>query len=184
MASKVYSRDMIIKKAFQLSLEKGIFSISMRGVARKLGCSVMPIYDSFDSKEELIEELSNYAINETFRDFYADNFTERHLMMLEFGLKFPKFYLDFVKLNVMNKANDEMFENLIAIMKNDSRMKDLKTVDLLNINGQVEMFIVGVVYVYSLKGKVSDALVGDLKEATRKFIYNFIKGYVESKNNS
>jgi hypothetical protein len=84
----------------------------------------------------------------------------------------------------MNKANDEMFENLIAIMKNDSRMKDLKTVDLLNINGQVEMFIVGVVYVYSLKGKVSDALVGDLKEATRKFIYNFIKGYVESKNNS
>lgn len=181
MATKVYSRDMIVKKAFQLSLEKGIFGISMREVARKLGCSVMPIYDSFDSKEDLIEALSNYAIKETFRDFYCDTFTERHLMMLEFGLKYPKFYLDFVKLNVDYRAEEDLIGTLIRIMRKDERMKDLGELDLYKINGQVEIFIVGVIYVYSLKGKMTEELVNDLRYATTKFIHNFIDGYVKNK---
>ena len=99
-------------------------------------------------------------------------------MMLEFGLKYPRFYLDFVKLNVKYKANDELLDNLIKMMRYDSRLKHLSVADLLNINGQVEMFVVGVIYVYSVNEKYSEEILRDLKEATKTFIFNFIKGYV------
>ena len=60
MAKKLYSRDIILKPAYALSFEKGMEHITIRQIAKELGCSVMPIYESFDSKEDLINELSTF----------------------------------------------------------------------------------------------------------------------------
>ncbi len=178
MATKVYSKSAILEATFQLSLQKGFEAISMRMIARKLGCSVMPIYDSFDSKEDLIKELSLFAITEAFEAIQSENFIERHLKLLEYGLTYPKFYMDFVKINRNYQASEELVYNLIKSMRKDPRLETLKTMDLSMINGQIEVFIVGVVYMYSLQGSVSEEKKTALLQATKKFINEFIDGFV------
>ena len=177
LAKKLYDRELIIQKAFDLALNKGIYSLSMRMIARELGCSVMPIYDSFDSKDDLIFALCDYAITSTFQDLQQYDFVERHLRMLEFGLKYPKFYLDFVKLNKVHSKDEDIFANLVIMMRKDQRIKHLSALDLFKINGQIEIFIVGVIFVNSLKSNIDDIMIGYLKEATVKFIDDFINGY-------
>jgi AcrR family transcriptional regulator len=49
-----YSRETIIEAAFEIAREEGLSGISTRAVARRLGCSVAPIYQNFATVDELI----------------------------------------------------------------------------------------------------------------------------------
>jgi AcrR family transcriptional regulator len=49
-----YSRETIIEVAFEIAKEEGLSGISTRAVAKRLGCSVAPIYQNFAAVDELI----------------------------------------------------------------------------------------------------------------------------------
>jgi AcrR family transcriptional regulator len=49
-----HSRETIIEAAFEIAREGGISAISTRAVAKRLGCSVAPIYQNFATVDELI----------------------------------------------------------------------------------------------------------------------------------
>lgn len=53
----VFSRGQIIDAAFELIRERGWREVSTRAIAKKLGCSTMPIYSHMRSVRELQEEL-------------------------------------------------------------------------------------------------------------------------------
>ncbi|MDF1541529.1 MAG: TetR/AcrR family transcriptional regulator [Anaerosomatales bacterium] len=48
-----YDRDTIVEAAFEIAKEGGFSAISTRAVARRLGCSVAPIYQNFATVDEL-----------------------------------------------------------------------------------------------------------------------------------
>jgi len=49
-----YSRETIIEAAFEIAKEEGLSGISTRAVAKRLGCSVAPIYQNFATVDDLI----------------------------------------------------------------------------------------------------------------------------------
>ncbi len=49
-----YDRDAIVDAAFAIAKEGGFAAISTRAVAKRLGCSVAPIYQNFETVDELI----------------------------------------------------------------------------------------------------------------------------------
>jgi AcrR family transcriptional regulator len=49
-----YGRDAIVEAAFEIAKEHGFSGISTRAVARRLGCSVAPIYQNFATVDELV----------------------------------------------------------------------------------------------------------------------------------
>lgn len=57
----IFSKEIIIEKAFALFKEEGIDSISARNVAKVMNSSPAPIYSSVGSMETLKEELVNKA---------------------------------------------------------------------------------------------------------------------------
>lgn len=49
-----YDRDAIVEAAFEIAKESGFSAISTRAVAKRLGCSVAPIYQNFATVDELL----------------------------------------------------------------------------------------------------------------------------------
>jgi AcrR family transcriptional regulator len=49
-----YDRDTIVEAAFEIAKERGFSAISTRVVAKRLGCSVAPIYQNFTTVDELL----------------------------------------------------------------------------------------------------------------------------------
>lgn len=49
-----YDRNAIIEAAFDIARESGLSAVSTRSVAKRLGCSVAPIYQNFATIDELV----------------------------------------------------------------------------------------------------------------------------------
>jgi AcrR family transcriptional regulator len=48
-----YEKDDLVNAAFEIAREEGLAGISARNVAKKLGCSVAPIYVNFETVDDL-----------------------------------------------------------------------------------------------------------------------------------
>jgi len=103
MAKKKFSRDLILEVAYELSFEYGLDGINMRMIAREIGCSVMPIYESFGSKEELLDALSTF--NEKVYDVESNSMHDRYYKILFDGLKYPKFFASVLKKCMKTSLN-------------------------------------------------------------------------------
>ncbi len=53
----VFTREMIIEAAYQLTRERGWASVTARAVAQKLGSSTMPLYSSLKSMDDVEHEV-------------------------------------------------------------------------------------------------------------------------------
>jgi len=126
--------------------EIGVNAISMRMLAKELGCSVMPIYDAFESKEDLISHLANYCIQETIDELNSSSIFDRYEKMIDYGFKYPKFFLDFTLLSGKDTIDPSLVEKLYTLMRKDCRLKDASEKTLHRYNFEIEMFIIGCVY--------------------------------------
>ena len=73
MPKKVlFSKELILDKAFELFKEKGIESISARNVGRMLDASPAPIYKSIGSMRNLKKELIKKA-----KDLFIEYLTKK-----------------------------------------------------------------------------------------------------------
>lgn len=66
-SSKIQRED-IIKVAFEILKESGIEKVNARDIAKKLNCSIRPVYYQFNTMEDLRKELLNYTLD------YYNNF--------------------------------------------------------------------------------------------------------------
>lgn len=72
--AKIQKED-IISTAFEIVREKGIGRLTVRDIAKKLPCSIQPIFYQFNTMEELKKELLEYTknyFNEFLFDFKTD----------------------------------------------------------------------------------------------------------------
>lgn len=113
-----YTREEILKKAFELAREKGIDAVVARELGKELGTSSSPIFTAFKNMEELQAEVRKMALQE-FESYVRDalNFTPAFkyvgMKMIEFAMKEPKlFQLVYMREHDGDQSYDMLIEEL------------------------------------------------------------------------
>lgn len=90
----IYSKEKIIEVGYSLVKKKGIEYLSSRNIAKELGCSIKPIFATFESMDNLKNEVLNFIldkyleyINSGFNSF--DKFEILGIRMVKFASKEP-----------------------------------------------------------------------------------------------
>ena len=92
-----YTREEILKKAFEIARKKGIDAVVARELGKELGTSSSPIFTAFKNMEELQDEVRKMALQE-FESYVRDalNFTPAFkyvgMKMIEFAMREPKLF--------------------------------------------------------------------------------------------
>ena len=180
MAKKIYTKEEILQNAFELCCNSGIDTLSVRMLAKRVGCSVMPIYDSFDSKEGLIEALINYAITKTFPEETYSSFIERYMILLEYAMKYPKFYLDIARVTRRINIDKEHIRKLTNMMRRESKLMYLPFEVLQTINSLIEFQLLGLIMYESSTGPIKEGMKDELRRYLSNYITRIINSYKKS----
>ncbi len=183
MAKKVYSKEQILSAAYEIIRDQDLSALNMRALARKIGCSVMPIYDSFDSKEDLLNELNIFLLHKTIYDLSFDNIYDRYDNIVEFGFKYPKFFLDFIQKEKAFVYETDVLCRLCDFMKKDDQLKDYHDQVVLRINTRIEAFIVGIVHIYHDEKPLED-IIKAAKRVVRSTLEHIIIGVISKEKKS
>lgn len=116
-----FSKEDILKIAFDILIEKGSKEITARNLAEKLGSSTISIYSNFSSMGELKNELSKLAKNKLFQKVLI-NYTDIGLLNIGIGIcLFAKeekalFRAIFMRENSSKEFQDELVNNLRSLV--------------------------------------------------------------------
>lgn len=84
------TKEMILNAAFDITRNEGIEKLSNREIAKKMNCSIRPIYYQFKNSEELYKALYN-KINSYFYDFIMKNIVDDIPHYKQIGINYIKF---------------------------------------------------------------------------------------------
>lgn len=124
-----YDKQAIINAAFELAQKYGLSSITTRDVAKKIGCSVAPIYVNFESVEDLkdavlqkVFEISSELLN-AFNE--SSNFTRIGKASLAFAKQYPVIFRELTMTpNKYMQSYDVIEKLLLEGMSEDDDLKD------------------------------------------------------------
>lgn len=105
------SKDMILDTAFEIARTSGLDKVSNREIAKRLNCSIRPIYYQFKN----VEEMNNELIKRIWKYFYDYIFTKRDENIPEY----KKTGINYIEFACKEK---ELFK--ILFMTNDKYMPD------------------------------------------------------------
>ena len=101
------SKDDILKAALEIVRNDGIERVSNREIAKKLNCSIRPIYYQFENSEDLLNELNKKMIK-YFYDFITSNMNDKMPKYKQTGINYIKFAKEennIFKVLFMSKTN-------------------------------------------------------------------------------
>lgn len=142
MIKKTYNRDMILQQAILLAKEVGFKKLTMRGLSGRLKCSVMPIYDSFESKDKLLEEVYNEIIR---ADIKASGYFERNREVLRHGIQSPLLYRDMREYGVQSDEFNNLYKETINLMMTEKRLKNFSFKVCESLHFDLMIYITGIV---------------------------------------
>lgn len=130
------TKELILETAFEIAREKGLEGVSNREIAKKLKCSIRPIYYQFENVEELNNELYR-KIEKYFYKFITDNMTKDMPEYKQVGINYIKFakaekklfqilFMSKTKLGpdmFISKAGED-YESIQKIIKKSTKLKD------------------------------------------------------------
>lgn len=115
-----YTREEIVKKAFEMTRENGIEAVVARELGKRLGTSSSPIFTAFKNMEELHAEVAKLALEE-FETYISDalNYTPAFkyvgMKMIEFATNEPKlFKVVYMREHDRNHTYSDLIEDLGA----------------------------------------------------------------------
>jgi len=177
MKKKHYSKDLILEKAIILAHEVGFIKLTMRNLARSIGCSVMPIYSTFDSKEMLIEEIYNKVVRELIS---IEGYFKRNNEILRHGIKSPAFYRDMRDYNPNSVDLELLYSDTISLMQAESKLKDFSERACSSIHFDISVYITGIVERQLNKRQNIDNYEEFCINTLRQFTETLILGYKEA----
>lgn len=89
---KRITRELILKKAFDMVNEEGIDSLNARALAKKLNCSTMPIFQSFQDMRDLKMEVKRWI------DEYYSAFLNRYVQKEDYLFTISFAYINFARM--------------------------------------------------------------------------------------
>lgn len=101
-----YNKESIIEAAYEIVKKEGLESLNARRLAKKLGCSIQPIFHNFASMEELNKEVYQKIYAEYQRYMLSGKDSEKPYK--EMGMSyicFAKDYPEFFKIIFMQETN-------------------------------------------------------------------------------
>lgn len=125
------SKDMILDTAFEIARTSGLDKVSNREIAKRLNCSIRPIYYQFRDVQEMNSEL----IKKIWQYFYDYIFTKRDENIPDYK-KTGINYIDFAcnekelfKILFMTNDkylpdDDENFKKISMLIKESGKVKD------------------------------------------------------------
>lgn len=130
------SKDMILEAAFEIARKDGIENLSNRELAKKLKCSIRPIYYQFENVEEMQKELYK-KIEKYFYKFLMDHMIEGIPKYKQIGIHYIKFAKKEKKLfqtlfmsewgltpNAFIAKDGEDYEEIEKLIKISTNLKD------------------------------------------------------------
>lgn len=84
------TKEMIVNAAFEIAKEEGSESLSVRAVAKKLGCSTQPVMYCFSTIEE-IKKAAYFAADKYHSEYITRISQATDNPMLEIGLNYIRF---------------------------------------------------------------------------------------------
>ncbi|MHB8096305.1 MAG: hypothetical protein ACYDEI_01445 [Erysipelotrichaceae bacterium] len=138
------TEEQIILAALELTRLNGIESVNARAIAKKLNCSIQPIFKNFETMGSLRSQLNQRA-----QSIY-DNYTQKGMEsnpnpFLGIGLGYIKFAQEEKNLFKLLFMNNEFKQTgLIQIIKDDENQEIVKLVSQmsgLNMHKAEQLFI-------------------------------------------
>lgn len=100
------SKDDILRAALEIVRNDGIEKVSNREIAKKLNCSIRPIYYQFENSEELLNELNKKMIK-YFYDFITNNMNDEMPKYKQTGINYIKFAKEEKYINISTSLTGE-----------------------------------------------------------------------------
>lgn len=130
------TKDMILEVAFDIAREKGLEEVSNRSIAKRLECSIRPIYYQFNNSDELKKELYN-KIEKYFYKYIMDNMIDNIPYYRQVGINYIKFAREeknFFKILFMSKSDylpegfvsksEDDFKEISKLIKMSTKLND------------------------------------------------------------
>lgn len=166
------TKEMILNTAFEIAREKGFEKISNRELAKKMNCSIRPIYYQFKNVEELNKELYK-KIERYFYEFLMDNMIKNVPLYKQIGINYIKFAIaenNLFKFLFMTETKDEPsafietdekgFEEVVKAIKISTKLSDK---DIKSFHIKMWIFAHGIATLSATKSvKFTDEQIQDL----------------------
>jgi len=176
MAKKIFTKQMILEKAGLLAEDAGLYKLSMRKIAKGLGSSITPIYESFNSKDDLIEALFQQIIRENLN---AGSYYERNEQILLYGLHNPVLYRDIRRHAPSSHYFHEFHREIIELMKQEPALSCFDEKILKSLNFDITIYMNGLVeesMVSSLEPRMEEnEYIRVLRQVTELFVLGYEK---------
>lgn len=142
MPKKIFDKQYILENAVILAKEVGLEKMSMRNLAKRMKCSVTPIYDSYESKEDLIEAVFKKVIeeNNSSKDYFVRN---REILL--YGIKYPLLYREIRKQSAKSQQTEKYYNEVIKLMSKQKRLKGFNDRELESLNFDILIYMNGLV---------------------------------------
>lgn len=127
------SKDMILDAAFSIVKESGMEGLSNRELAKKLNCSIRPIYYQFESAEQMQKELYS-KIEKYFYKFLMDNMVDDIPKYKQIGINYIKFAKKEKKLFQILFVNGTNLSPDAFVSKDGEDYKELEKLIRLSTN--------------------------------------------------
>lgn len=143
-----FSREDILKAAFELAIEGGLSTITAQAMAGKLNSSVQPLYSNFPSVQELKQALAENVCR-LFREYVTNNYLgEPYIDIwigeLLFAKSFKNLYLSFlVERNNFEDSFLELNRAEFEIFKTDAKLQGLSHDQLHALYRHMQIYCYG-----------------------------------------
>lgn len=89
MRRKVYTKDQILKAAYEVVEKEGFSGFTARNIAKKMGISTQPIYLEFKN----MDDLKNTLLDEVYNHLYYKVFPKEHIgdPLIDLGISYINF---------------------------------------------------------------------------------------------
>lgn len=178
MANKVFHKDIVLKAAIKLAKEQGFERLSIRGIARKLNCSVSPVYDSFECKEDIIKSIYMSVLNENITE---KSYFKRNIEVLNYGIRYPFLYRDIRKYSSSQPETNELYEEVIELMRKEKRLAGFSRKELESLNFDILVYMSGLVERSTIEFLSASKVLINYTEILNQVTELFILGYENSR---
>lgn len=125
-----FNKDDIVEAAFEIAREEGFAGITARSVAKRLRCSVAPIYLNFETIDDLIKAVVErvFALSDELlkKQDGSDLFENIGKASLVFAREYPVFFRELVMQQNPYMASYETVQDaLVEAMAEDENLRGL-----------------------------------------------------------
>lgn len=144
--SQRINKEMIIDAAFEIMTENGFKAVNTRDIAAKLQVSTQPIYSSYKSVGEMLEDLYEKAVSEFKKMLFKD--IDKSDFLYSFSLVYIRtakehsnlFKFIFFEYYKENLSRENIYSLLLEYLENDGNFGSVLTLYKIDADGMKSVF--------------------------------------------